>query len=71
MTEIAATLGFAAGLLVGYVISQIHEACIDVELAREFWRRGASLEEISPSSKGFTNHETRDTKHGLFSNHGF
>ena len=65
MPELAATLGFASGLLVGYVISQIREASIDVELAREFWRGGAGLEETSPSSKGFTNHETRDTNHGF------
>ena len=65
LPETAALIGFAAGVIVGLVIAQLREASIDVELAREFWRRGASLEETSPSSKVFTRHETRNTKHGF------
>ena len=55
MTEIAATLGFAAGVIVGLVIAQLREASISARLA-----------EPSPNSEVFTNHETRDTKHGLY-----
>ncbi len=47
MPEIAATLGFAGGLLVGYAIAQIRAA------------------QASASSKVFTRHGTRDTKHGF------
>ena len=35
---------------------------------RPFTRRAA---QVSPGSEVFTKHETRDTKHGLFSKHGF
>ena len=46
MAEIAATFGFAAGLLIGYVIAQIREASIDHKLAREFWRSGKEYNEL-------------------------
>ena len=36
--------------------------------SRPFTKRAA---QASPSSKVFTKHETRNTKHGFFSNHGF
>ena len=79
--EIAATFGFAAGLVVGLVIAQVREAVNrpfvlpglrDGEGFRD-WSdrtggealRRASLKETSPSSKVFTKHESRDTKHGF------
>ena len=51
MAEIAATFGFAAGLVVGFAIAQIREAGVDHELAREFWRRQGDPPQVKKAAR--------------------